>query len=101
MIRSKDIHSHTGILKKFNFPDEEFDEDICITLTTKQTKEIRMHPESYRLLSTTSTFDFLEELYPYFTMRFRVVRFKLGNREGYESIVTNLDRERFCTADIK
>ena len=60
-----------------------------------------MHPESYRLLSTTSTFDFLDELYPYFTMRFRVVRFKLGNREGYESIATNLDRERFCTADIK
>lgn len=101
LIRSKDIHSHTGILKKFNFPDEEFDEDICISLTTKHTKEIRMHPESYRLLSTTSTFDFLDELYPYFTMRFRVVRFNLGNREGYESIATNLDRERFCTADIK
>lgn len=101
LIRSKDIYSSTSILKKFNLPDEEFDVDLQIILTTKETKELKTHPEKYRFLSTTSTFDFLDKNDPFFTINFRVVRFKLNGSEEYESIITNLNRDEFNADEIK
>jgi hypothetical protein len=63
LIRTKDIHSSSSLLRKFNLPDSEFDLDIKTTLTTKQTSDVRLHPEKYRFLSNTSTFDFFEACY--------------------------------------
>ena len=101
MIRVKDIHSISSLLRKFNLPDEEFDLDLHITLTRKQTKDIKSQPEKYRFLSTTSTFDFIDEHNPEYVLHFRVVRFKLDGSEEYESIITNLSRDEFSKDEIK
>jgi hypothetical protein len=50
LIRTKDIHVSTGLLRRFNLPDSEFDMDIKTTLTTRQTSEVKSHPEKYRVL---------------------------------------------------
>nr|MCR4950670.1 transposase [Solobacterium sp.] len=101
LIRSKDIHGSTSMLRRFKLPDCEFDLDISTTLTTKCTKEIKAHPEKYRFLSNTSTFDFFEADNPFYDVSYRAVRFKLDNADEYESIITNLPREEFCPAEIK
>ncbi len=101
LIRAKDILSPSSILRKCNLPNEEFDIDLCITLTTKQTNDIKDNPEKYRFLSTTSTFDFLEDDNPFYTIHFRAVRFKLDGSHTYESIVTNLSRNEFSLDEIK
>ena len=101
LIRVKDIHSISSLLRKFNLPDEEFDLDLHITLTRKQTKDIKSQPEKYRFLSTTSTFDFIDEHNPEYVLHFRVVRFKLDGSEEYESIITNLSRDEFSKDEIK
>lgn len=100
MIRAKDICSN-GSLKKFNLPNTEFDLDIETILTTKQTKEVRKNPNKYRFLSTSSTFDFIEADCPFYTINYRVVRFKIDGKEEYESIITNLPREFFTPKVIK
>ena len=101
LIRVKDIHSISSLLRKFNLPDEKFDLDLHITLTRKQTKDIKSQPEKYRFLSTTSTFDFIDEHNPAYELHFRVVRFKLDGSEEYESIITNLSRDEFRKDEIK
>lgn len=101
LIRTKDIHSISSLLRKFNLPDGEFDIDLNITLTRKQTKDIKSRPEKFRFLSTTSTFDFIDEHNSEYELHFRVVRFKLDGSEEYESIVTNLSRDEFSKDDIK
>ena len=101
LIRCKDIHGSTSLLRKFNFPDSEFDQDISVTLTTLQTKEIKACPEKYRFLSTSSIFDFFENDNPYYEVSYRVVRFKLNGSEEYESIITNLPRDEFSPDEIK
>ena len=101
LIRCKDIHGSTSLLRKFNFPDSEFDQDISVTLTTLQTKEIKACPEKYRFLSTSSIFDFFEDDNPYYEVSYRVVRFKLNGSEEYESIITNLPRDEFSPDEIK
>ena len=101
MIRVKDIHSISSFLWNYNQPDEEFDLDLHITLTRKQTKDIKSQQEKYRFLSTTSTFDFIDEHNPEYELHFRVVRFKLDGSEEYESIITNLNRVEFSKDEIK
>ena len=101
LIRMKDIHSSTSQLRKFGLPDSEFDLDVKTTLTTKATNEVKTHPEKYRFLSNTSTFDFFESGNPFYDVSYRVVRFKLDGTEDYECIITNLSRNEFSVADIK
>ncbi|RUT37204.1 IS4/IS5 family transposase, partial [Paenibacillus anaericanus] len=78
VIRVKDLDSN-GILSGLRLPSGgTFDMDVYLTLTKKQTKEIKAHPEIYKFVPSTSTFDFLDLhenlFYPIF---FRVVRFVL------------------------
>ena len=101
LIRTKDIHSSTGLLRRFNLPDSEFDLDIRTTLTTQATNEVKTHPEKYRYLSTSSTFDFLDADNPFYDVSNRVIRFKLGGAEDYECIITNLSGNEFTVEDIK
>lgn len=100
LIRSKDIHVSTSLLRKFNLPDSEFDLDIKTTLTTKLSLSLK-YPDKYRFLSTSSTFDFFDADNPFCDVSYRAVRFKLDGSEEYESIVTNLPREVFSPAEIK
>lgn len=60
VIRVKDLDSN-GILSGLRLPAcGEFDIDVHLTLTKKQTKEVKAHPEIYRFVPSTSTFDFLD-----------------------------------------
>ncbi len=101
LIRAKDIHGSTSLLRKFGLPDSEFDLDVKTTLTTRATNVVKTHPEKYRLLTTSSTFDFFDADYPFYDVSYRVVRFKLDETAEYESIITNLPREEFRPNEIK
>ena len=101
LFRSKDIHSTNNILTKFHLPDEEFDLDIRTTLTAKQTKDVKCHSEKYRTLSNASVFVFVDQNHPYYVVHYRVVRFKLDGSDGYESIITDLNRETFSAREMK
>lgn len=101
LIRCKDIHSASSLLRKFNLPDGCFDVDVETILTTEQSHEIKANPDKYRFLSTTSTFDFMDDETHQYPINFRVVRFEIGGEEGYESIITNLPREAFSPDMIR
>lgn len=101
LIRSKDIHSYRNILGKFDLPDTEFDLDISTTLTNVNNKLVKASPDKYRFLSTTSTFDYLDENIHFYEVNYRVVRFIIDGNEKYESILTNLPREIFTPEVIK
>ena len=104
LIRVKDIHSGTSLLKSFkSLPKEgEFDEDVHITFTNRQTNEIKAHPEIYKIIMPNQTFDFLDSDHHFYDADYRVVRIKIdGKDEEYESLVTNLDRKLFPASKIK
>ena len=103
LIRSKDINSATSILKNyFKGKEGEFDEDISIILTNKHTNFIRENKDKYRTVMSNQTFDYLDLDNHFYEMKFRVVRIRIdGNKEEYESVITNLDRDEFPKEEIK
>ncbi|MDY5654095.1 MAG: transposase, partial [Erysipelotrichaceae bacterium] len=103
LIRSKDINSATSILKNyFKGKEGEFDEDISIILTNKHTNFIRENKDKYRTVMSNQTFDYLDLDNHFYEMKFRVVRIRIdGNKEEYESVITNLDRAEFPKEEIK
>jgi hypothetical protein len=78
VIRVKDLESN-GILSSLHLPSSgEFDIDVHLTLTKKQTQEVKAHPEIYKFVPSTSIFDFLDLQENFFyPISFRVVRFFL------------------------
>lgn len=51
LIRVKDIDSKTSVLRSFGpFEDKEFDVHVKRILTTRQTNEIKAHPEIYKFI---------------------------------------------------
>ena len=104
LIRVKDIHSGTSLLKSFrSLPKQgEFDEDVHITFTKRQTNEIKAHPETYKIIVSNQRFDFLNSENHFYDADYRVVRIKIdGSVEEYESLITNLDRKIFPAEEIK
>lgn len=104
LIRVKDINSGTSLLKSFKaLPKEgEFDEDVHITFTNRQTKFIMNNPEIYKKIMTNQRFDFLDKGNHFYDADYRVVRIRMeGSKEEYESIITNLDRKQFPASKIK
>lgn len=101
LIRCKDINSNYSLSQGLRLNMEgEFDIDVRRILTTKQTNEVKLHPELYRFLSTTSRFDYVDKENPFYEINLRVVRFKISE-DSYELIITNLDREEFPMEEIK
>jgi len=97
--RVKDINS-TGILSGLTLPDsDEFDHRVDLILTRKHDNEVRNNRDLYRFISSTTTFDFLDEN-PYYNMSFRVVRIRLDDG-SYEVLITNLDALEFPPAALK
>lgn len=95
VIRVKDLNSN-GILSGLRLPSSgEFDMDVHLILTKKQTKEVKAHPEIYKFVPSRSTFDFLDlhenSFYP---ISFRVVRFVLPSG-AYETVITDLSATDF------
>ncbi len=100
LIRVKDAGS-TGILGGMKLSNaDSFDEQISITLTKKQTKEIKANKEKYKFVPATSTFDYLNYDNQFYDMTFRVVRFSI-TEGSYECIITNLPRNEFDAMEIK
>jgi len=101
-IRVKDVMS-TGILSGLNLPvkEDEFDVNIHRILTKKQTKVTRSNPGLYKILFKSSIFDYLDkDINIFYPITFRVVRFKISE-DTYETIITNLDSEKFPPKKIK
>jgi len=99
LIRVKDITS-SGIAGSLNLPNsDEFDTDIDICLTKKQTKHIKNNKHYFKFIPKNGIFDFFgtDSFYP---MSFRVVRFKITD-DSYETIITNLQRDQFNPKVIK
>ena len=99
VIRIKDINSN-GIASALVLPkSNEFDTDITLTFSRKNTKATRQ--AGYKWMPANQMFDFLppksEKTY---TLSFRIVRFPIGE-DSYEVIVTNLDRFQFSAENIK
>ena len=99
LIRIKD---KTGIAAQLTLPErDEFDVDVDLTLTRRQTKEIKAQPDKYRTIMSNMTFDYLpKRSKDTYQMKFRIVRIKIS--DGIvETLVTNLPRETFSPTAIK
>ena len=102
LIRLRDSHS---ILSGLALPEGNFDMDVRLQLTRKQTNEVKRlkkeHPGTYRFLPSSTVFDYLplgsDGFYPF---SFRIVRFKLSDNTT-ETLITNLDRMIFSAEELK
>lgn len=99
VIRMKDIGSN-GILSRLDLPDSEFDEDFETTLTRRKTRETLQNPDLYTILPPKTDFDYLDDECRYFSIRFRIVRFKLKDG-SYMCVATNLPRDVFPLEEIR
>lgn len=99
LIRVKDI-CITGMLRSFLLPNtQEFDIYKTITLTRKQTNEVKANKEKYKFLPINSIFDYLDTNI-FYELKMRIVRFPIGE-DSYECIITNLSQEEFGLQEIK
>lgn len=111
LIRIKDYNTYSsGILHGLELPStEEFDVDINLKLTRKQTNEVKellKDKNHYRLIAHNKHFDYLPEKSKksdptiMYSLPFRIVRFPI-TKDTYEVVVTNLDREIFPPQTLK
>lgn len=104
LTRIKDIHS-SGILKRFELPDGEFDISLDVNITRKSTKEIRADP-LFIHIAHDSPFDFIppktkiKDPAVFYTLHLRFVRIK-HLKDSYEVLVTNLDKDSFPPSVLK
>jgi len=101
LIRVKD-GGGGSMIGSFQLPNqEEFDHTMHLTLTRKQTNEVKNNPKRYKILSKKSPFDYLD-LYKrkFYDLDFRVVRFAIAE-DSYECIITNLSKKEFPADKIK
>lgn len=102
LIRVKDVTSN-GITSNLTMlpENDEFDEWVNITLTKKQTNEVKANPQKYRTIMKKTPFDYLDlHFNKFYEMNMRVVRFPIS-RDAYECIITNLPKEKFSANEIK
>lgn len=101
VIRVRDIHSKC-MSSSLKLPStEEFDEQITLKLTRRQTNEIKANPDIYKFMPKNSKFDYLvAKSSDFYNMSFRVVRVKIAEN-SYETLITNLDKFKFPTFEIK
>ena len=108
LIRIKD--GKTGIKDGLELPKvDEFDEEISLKLTRRQTKETKglfKDKNHYRFIPTTVAFDYLQkhsrkhDPVEFYTLNFRIVRFKITN-DLYETVLTNLDADDCSPEKLK
>lgn len=111
LIRIKDHNTYaSGILHGLELPStEEFDVDINLKLTRKQTNEVKellKDKNHYRRIAHNRPFDYLPEKSKksdstiMYSLPFRIVRFPI-TEDTFEVVVTNLDREIFPPQALK
>lgn len=100
LIRTKDINS-SGMLCNMKLPGtDSFDTDKTFILTRKQTNAIKAEKETYRFISHSSPFDYLDlHENMFYEMSMRIVRFPISE-DSYECIITNLPRNEFSAEEI-
>lgn len=102
LIRAKDITSNGITSALTTLPKTyEFDEWVNITLTKKQTNEVKANPQKYRIIMKKKPFDYLDlHVNKFYEMKMRVVRFPIS-QDTYECIITNLPQELISANEIK
>lgn len=108
LIRVKD--GVKGIKNGLDLPETDcFDIDISLNLTRKQTNEVKelfKDKNHYKSVSSTHPFDYLPlknkkaEPAKFYELHFRIVRFPISE-DSYETIVTNLCREKYPPDELK
>lgn len=108
LIRVRD--GNNGIKQGLDLPESDcFDVNISLKLTRKKTnavKELLKDKNHYRMVSSTQSFDFLPlknkkaEPTRFYELNFRIVRFPISE-DIYETVVTNLDEDRYPAIEIK
>lgn len=98
------VKEHKGFISGLDVPEtEEFDLPLELSLTRKQTKEVKELCRSRnrcRYIPTSVRCDPLDEgAMPFYTLRFRLVRLKLPNG-NIEVLVTNLDPVQFPSGEL-
>ena len=99
VIRAKDVNSN-GIAAALHLPKSgEFDTNITITFTRKQSKAAKT--AGYRFMPQNQVFDYLPAgSNGTYTISFRIVRFAL-DKGTYEVVFTNLEKDRFQASNLK
>lgn len=108
LIRVRD--GNNGIKQGLDLPESDcFDVNISLKLTRKKTnavKELLKDKNHYRMVSSTQPFDFLPlknkkaEPTRFYELNFLIVRFPISE-DIYETVVTNLDEDRYPAIEIK
>lgn len=109
LIRIRD--GTNGMKNGFELPDkEEFDVDISLKLTRKQTNEAKelfaKDKNHYKFIPHSTPFDFLSnklrknDPIQFYKLNFRIVRFKI-TEDTYETVLTNLSRIEYPAKTIK
>ena len=108
LIRVRD--GNNGIKQGLDLPESDcFDVNISLKLTRKKTnavKELLKDKNHYRMVSSTQPIDFLPlknkkaEPTRFYELNFRIVRFPISE-DIYETVVTNLDEDRYPAIEIK
>ena len=108
LIRIKD--GKTGIKEGLVLPNkDEFDVDISLKLTRKQTNEIKellKDKNHYRFIASTTPFDYLPQKsrkydpVRFYELSFRVVRFRI-TPDTFETVLTNLDAANYPLEEVK
>ena len=109
LIRIQDIINSRGIAAGLELPDtDEFDLFVDLSLTTKQTNDVKKLAENrnqYKILKTNRGFDYLPatnhkyDPTVFYKLPFRIVRFQIADGV-YETVVTNLDRCSFPASEL-
>lgn len=103
LIRIKDYMSKQAsrAMKSIKF-DAEFDEEVEVTFTNKQTNEIKSQPVKYISIMSNQNFDFLDKDNNFYDAKYRFVRIRIdGKDEEYETLITNLSKDELSSDDIK
>ena len=99
------VKEQKGIASGLNFPNtEEFDMWVNLSLTRKQSKAVKallIDRNHYRYIPSCVRCDPLDESGElFYTLHFRVVRFRLDTG-AFEVLITNLDPEKFPPDELK
>ena len=106
----QDVLTSRGIAAGLDLPNtEEFDVSIDLSLTTKQTNQVKTlakNRNKYRILTANTSFDYLSatnrkhDPTVSYHLPFRIVRFKITDGI-FETVVTNLDTCQFPPDELK
>ena len=108
LVRIQDVSTSRDIAAGLDLPNsEEFDLFVDLSLTTKQTNELKIlckNRNQYKRIH--KDFDYLPRINQkhepavFYNLPFRIVRFKISE-DSYETVVTNLDVTAFPPEELK